>query len=61
MAAVRVPTVVMRGGLTWPIFAVATERLAAMLADARLKVLPDAADHALEPRSTAAVIREASA
>jgi pimeloyl-ACP methyl ester carboxylesterase len=61
MAAVRVPTVVMRGGQTWPIFAVATERLAAMLPDARLQVLPDAADHALEPRSTAAAIREASA
>ena len=61
MAAVQVPTVVMRGGRTWPVLAVATERLAALLPDARLHVLTDAADHGLEPRSTAAAIREASA
>ena len=61
MAAVQVPTVVMRGGQTWPLLADAAERLAAMLPDARLQVLADAADHGLEPRSTAAAIREASA
>jgi pimeloyl-ACP methyl ester carboxylesterase len=61
MAAVQVPTVVMRGGQTWPLLAVAAERLAAMLPDARLEVLADAADHGLEPVSTAAAIRRASA
>jgi pimeloyl-ACP methyl ester carboxylesterase len=61
MAAVQVPTVVMRGGQTWPVLAVAAERLADLLPNARLLVLPDAADHGLEPRSTAAAIREAGA
>ena len=61
MAAVQVPTVVMRGGQTWPVLTVAAERLAAMLPGARLQVLSGAADHGLEPRSTAAAIREASA
>ncbi|MFD2090261.1 alpha/beta fold hydrolase [Blastococcus deserti] len=59
MAAVEVPTVVMRGGRTWPQLAVATERLAALLPNATLRVLPDAADHHLEPGSTAAAIRDA--
>jgi pimeloyl-ACP methyl ester carboxylesterase len=58
MAAVQVPTVVMRGGQTWPMLAVAAERLAALLPHATLRVLTDAADHGLEPRSTAAAIRE---
>jgi pimeloyl-ACP methyl ester carboxylesterase len=57
MAAVRIPTVVMRGGQTWPLLATAAERLAALLPDARLQVLPDAGDHGLEPLSTAAAIR----
>jgi pimeloyl-ACP methyl ester carboxylesterase len=57
MAAVQVPTVVMRGGQTWPVLAVAAERLAALLSNASLQVLSDAADHGLEPRSTAAAIR----
>jgi pimeloyl-ACP methyl ester carboxylesterase len=61
MAAVQVPTVVMRGEQTWPVLAVAAERLADMLPDATLRVLSGAADHGLEPRSTAAAIREASA
>jgi pimeloyl-ACP methyl ester carboxylesterase len=61
MAAVPVPTVVMRGGRTWPLLAVAAERLAAMLPNASLQVLADAADHGLEPRSTAAAIRAAGA
>ena len=61
MAAVEVPTVVMRGGQTWPVLAVAAERLAAMLPNATLRVLSDAADHGLEPVSTAAAVREASA
>jgi pimeloyl-ACP methyl ester carboxylesterase len=61
MAAVQVSTVVMRGGRTWPLLAVAAERLAALLPDATLQVLPDAADHGLEPHSTAAAIRAASA
>jgi pimeloyl-ACP methyl ester carboxylesterase len=61
MAGVATPTVVMRGGQTWPLLAVATERLAALLPNARLLVLPDAADHGLEPGSTAAAIREACA
>jgi pimeloyl-ACP methyl ester carboxylesterase len=58
MAAVQVPTVVMRGGQTWPLLAVAAERLAALLPNATLEVLADAADHGLEPRSTAAAIRQ---
>jgi pimeloyl-ACP methyl ester carboxylesterase len=58
MAAVQVPTVVMRGGQTWPVLAVAAERLVAMLPNASLQVLADAADHGLEPRSTAAAIRD---
>ena len=58
MAAVQVPTVVMRGGQTWPVLAVAAERLAALLPNASLQVLADAADHGLEPRSTAAAIRD---
>ena len=61
MAAVQVPTVVMRGGQTWPVLAVAAERLAALLPNATLRVLSDAADHGLEPVSTAAAVREASA
>jgi pimeloyl-ACP methyl ester carboxylesterase len=61
MAAVQVPTVVLRGGRTWPQLAVATERLATMLPNARLQVLSDAVAHGLEPRSTAVAIREASA
>jgi pimeloyl-ACP methyl ester carboxylesterase len=59
MAAVRVPTVVLRGGRTWPRLAVAAERLAEMLPAATLRILPDASDHGLEPVSTAAAIREA--
>ena len=61
MAAVQVPTVVMRGGQTWPMLAVAAERLAALLPNATLRVLTEAADHGLEPRSTAAAIRELTA
>ena len=60
MAAVGVPTVVMRGAQTWPVLAVAAERLADLLPNAKLVVLSDAADHGLEPRSTAAAILEAS-
>ncbi len=60
MAAVDVPTVVLRGGRTWPRLATAAERLAALLPQARLQVLPDAVDHGLEPVSTAAAIRAAS-
>jgi pimeloyl-ACP methyl ester carboxylesterase len=59
MAAVRTPTVVMRGGQTWPLLATAAERLAELLPNARLRVLPDAAGHGLEPVSTAAAIRAA--
>jgi pimeloyl-ACP methyl ester carboxylesterase len=61
MAAVQVPTVVLRGGQTWPVLAVAAERLTALLPNARLQVLADAADHGLEPHSTAAAVRDASA
>jgi pimeloyl-ACP methyl ester carboxylesterase len=60
MAAVDVPTVVMRGAQTWPVLATAAERLAALLPDARLQVMAGAADHGLEPVSTAAAIRAAS-
>ncbi|MDP9397854.1 MAG: alpha/beta hydrolase [Actinomycetota bacterium] len=60
MAAVETPTVVMRGGQTWPRLATAAERLAAMLPHARLQVLPEAADHGLEPVSTAKAIRAAA-
>lgn len=59
MAAVEVPTVVLRGGRTWPRLATAAERLAATLPKATLRILPDAADHGLEPVSTAAALREA--
>ena len=59
MAAVDVPTVVMRGAQTWPLLATAAERLAGMMPRARLQVLADAADHNLEPLSTAAAIRDA--
>jgi pimeloyl-ACP methyl ester carboxylesterase len=58
MAAVQVPTAVMRGGQTWPLLAIAAERLASLLPNATLEVLADAADHGLEPRSTAAAIRK---
>ncbi len=57
MAGVEVETVVMRGGQTWPRLATAAERLAELLPNARLQVLADAADHRLEPVSTAAAIR----
>ena len=59
MAAAVVPTVVMRGGRSWPLLVTAAERLAGMLPNARLQVIPDAADHGLEPVSTAAAIRDA--
>ncbi len=59
MWAVNVPTVVLRGGRTWPRLATAAERLAATLPRATLRVLPEAADHGLEPVSTAAAIRDA--
>ena len=60
MASVAVPSVVMRGARTWPRLATAAERLAQMLPNARLQVLPDAADHALEPGPTAAAILDAA-
>lgn len=59
MSAVDVPTVVMRGGRTWPRLATAAERIAATLPRATLQLLPEAADHGLEPVSTAAAIRDA--
>lgn len=60
MAAVEIPTVVMRGGQTWPRLATAAERLAAVLPHARLQILPESADHGLEPVSTATAIRDAA-
>lgn len=57
MATVKVPTVVLRGEQTWPRLATAAERLAAMLPMARLQILPEAADHGLEPASTAQAVR----
>jgi pimeloyl-ACP methyl ester carboxylesterase len=59
MAAVEVPTVVLRGGRAWPLLVTAAERLAGMMPKARLQILPDASDHGLEPVSTAAAIRDA--
>jgi pimeloyl-ACP methyl ester carboxylesterase len=59
MAAVATQTVVLRGGQTWPLLATAAERLAGMLPHARLQILEGATDHALDPVSTAAAIREA--
>ena len=59
MAAVKTPTVAMRGGRTWAQLATAVEQLADMLPNARLQVLPEAADHGLEPVSTARAIRDA--
>ena len=56
MAGVEVETVVMRGGRTWPRLASAADRLMELLPNARLQVLPEAADHALEPVSTADAI-----
>jgi pimeloyl-ACP methyl ester carboxylesterase len=61
MAAVRVPTVVLRGGRTWPRLATAAQRLSTLLADATLRVVDGAADHGLEPVATAAAVREAAA
>lgn len=58
MTAVEVPTVVLRGGRTWPRLATAAERLAEALPNATLRVLPDAADHGLEPISTAAALSD---
>lgn len=60
MAGVETPTVVMRGGRTWPRLATAAERLAALLPHARLLVLAEAVDHGLEPVSTARALREAA-
>lgn len=60
MAAVRVPTVVLRGGQTWPSLATAAERLAALLPEARLEVLHEATDHGLEPVATARAILNAA-
>ena len=60
MWAVDVPTVVLRGGRTWPRLVTAADRLAARLPAARLQVLPEAADHGLEPVSTAAAVRAAA-
>jgi len=57
MAAVGVETVVLRGGRTWPVLEDAAQRLARLLPHATLTVLPDAADHGLEPVSTAAAVR----
>ncbi|WP_432503426.1 alpha/beta fold hydrolase [Kineococcus arenarius] len=57
MAAVQVPTLVLRGARTWPLLATAAQRLAALLPNAELHVLLGAADHGLEPVSTAAAIR----
>jgi pimeloyl-ACP methyl ester carboxylesterase len=59
MAAVEIPTVVLRGGRTWPLLATAAERLAGILPHARLQILDEATDHGLEPASTAAAIRDA--
>jgi pimeloyl-ACP methyl ester carboxylesterase len=59
MAAVEVPTVVLRGGRTWPVLATAAERLASMLPNARLQIVDGAGDHGLEPVPTAAAIRDA--
>jgi pimeloyl-ACP methyl ester carboxylesterase len=59
MASVEIPTVVLRGGRTWPLLAVAAERLAGMLPHARLQILEGAGDHGLDPAATAAAIRDA--
>ncbi|MCW2778555.1 MAG: alpha/beta hydrolase [Frankiales bacterium] len=59
MEAVEVPTVVLRGGRTWPVLATAADRLAATLPHATLQVLAGASDHGLEPVATAAAIRSA--
>jgi pimeloyl-ACP methyl ester carboxylesterase len=60
MASVEAPTVVMRGGRTWPLLATAAAGLASLLPNARLEVVEGASDHGLDPVSTAAAIREAS-
>ena len=57
MASVAVPTIVMRGGRSWPLLIAAADRLVTLMPDARLQVLQDASDHGLEPVSTAAAIR----
>lgn len=59
MAAVAVPTWVVRGAETWPLLATAAQRLVALLPNAELHVLPGAADHGLEPTSTAELLRRA--
>lgn len=56
MTRVDVPTLVLRGGRTWPRLVTAADRLVALLPQARLQVLPDAVDHGLEPVSTAAAV-----
>lgn len=58
MAAVGVPTLVLRGGRTWPSLVTAAERLATLLPQGRLQVLPEAVDHGLEPVATARAVRD---
>jgi pimeloyl-ACP methyl ester carboxylesterase len=59
MAAVTVPTMVLRGGRTWPILATAADHLVGLLPDATLRIVQGAADHGLEPAATAAAILSA--
>jgi pimeloyl-ACP methyl ester carboxylesterase len=60
MAAVDVPTVVLRGARTAPRLVTSAERLAALLPSARLQVLEAAADHVLHPAATADAVRGAT-
>lgn len=59
MAAVTVPTTVLRGGRTWPFLEVAADRLAALLPAGRLVVVSESVDHAVDPAGTARVVADA--
>jgi pimeloyl-ACP methyl ester carboxylesterase len=53
MVAVTTPVSVLRGGRTWPFLVTATDRLLDVLPTARLVVVPESLDHAVDPTGTA--------
>jgi pimeloyl-ACP methyl ester carboxylesterase len=58
MAAVLTPTLVLQGDPTWPVLATAAAGIARRLPNATHRILPVEAVHGIEPRGTAAAIRE---
>jgi pimeloyl-ACP methyl ester carboxylesterase len=58
MLQVDLPTTILRGEPTMPLLVSATERLAAVMPQAELVVVPESRDHGVDPDGTVRVIRD---